>query len=102
MGFYFRRIRRNLQSKGGSMNEIIFSESGNTIAGNLANELYFKHKENIEMLKREVVGGMDSLLILKAKFWVIDSDCRIIATQSTREGALRYCNDQRVILSKGD
>jgi hypothetical protein len=84
------------------MNEIIFSESGNTIAGNLANELYFKHKENIEMLKREVVGGMDSLLILKAKFWVIDSDCRIIATQSTREGALRYCNDQRVILSKGD
>jgi hypothetical protein len=83
-------------------NEIIFSESGNTIVGNLANELYFKHKEKMEMLKREVVGGMDSLLILKAKFWVIDSDCRIIATQSTREGALLYCNDRRVILSKGD
>jgi hypothetical protein len=83
-------------------NEIIFSESGNTIVGNLANELYFKYKEKMEMLKREVVGGMDSLLILKAKFWMIDSDCRIIATQSTREGVLRYCNDQRVILSKGE
>jgi hypothetical protein len=84
------------------MSEIIFSESGNTIVGNLANELYFKYKEKMEMLKREVVGGMDSLLILKAKFWIIDSDCRVVATQSTREGALRYCNDQRVILSKGE
>lgn len=84
------------------INEIIFRESGNTIVGELASKLYFGYPEKMKSLSREVVSGKDSLLILKANYWVVDSGCVIRATQSTREGAMRYMGEDRVLLSKGE
>ena len=84
------------------INEIIFRESGNTIIGELANIIYFNNKQKMKVLSREVLSGKDSLLIVKAKYWIVDSGCVIRATQSTREGAMRYMAEDRVLLSKGE
>lgn len=75
--------------------QIIISESGNTWLGfySLNKVLQDKLKEIGEIVARDLPSKQ-----LINRFWVFDMEFTCVAAQSTLEGALKYWNEDRILI----